>query len=311
MASARRSRDLVILRVRPLHFEFQAIDPIWFPPGKAANIFRGAFGETFRGIVCVPDCNDAKLCARAHECPYARLFEPRANTLASEGANPSGFEDRPRPFVLRAAALDGRRFGAGERFALGVNVFDPRIPALDYFRLAFERFVEQGLGPGRPRVELVQSTELPEIAIDLVPPNKPVERIRISFLTPTELKSDGEILREPRFGALFRRARDRVAGLIGFYQEQAGPPEVDFRGMGERSRAIRMTASRIEVHDYERRSGRTGQHHTLGGFTGEAEYEGALTEFLPYLEAAWWTGVGRLTVWGNGMLRTEAMDTLR
>jgi hypothetical protein len=64
-----------------------------------------------------------------------------------------------------------------------------------------------------------------------------------------------------------------------------------------------MTAAHFREVEYERRSARTGQSHSLGGFTGHAEYEGDLTEFVPWLEAAFWTGVGRLTVWGNGMMR--------
>jgi hypothetical protein len=33
------------------------------------------------------------------------------------------------------------------------------------------------------------------------------------------------------------------------------------------------------------------------------EYAGELGEFLPWLRAARWTGVGRQTVWGKGDLR--------
>jgi CRISPR/Cas system endoribonuclease Cas6 (RAMP superfamily) len=46
--------------------------------------------------------------------------------------------------------------------------------------------------------------------------------------------------------------------------------------------------------------------HSLGGFTGEAEYEGELAEFLPWLRAARWVGVGRQTVWGKGEVRVES-----
>jgi CRISPR/Cas system endoribonuclease Cas6 (RAMP superfamily) len=53
----------------------------------------------------------------------------------------------------------------------------------------------------------------------------------------------------------------------------------------------------------KRRSGRTGQVHSIGGFTGEADYEGELAEFLPWLRAARWVGVGRQTVWGKGDVR--------
>jgi hypothetical protein len=275
----------LILRVRPLRFGFRAVDPIFFPLGQAANIFRGAFGEILRRTAPAP--------------AYARMFEPRSE----EG--PSGFADLPRPFVLRAAWLDGRQFGAGEAFTLDVNVFDPDIPALDDFRTAFERLCEEGLGRNRPRVELLEARELPGVEINLSAPRKPASKIRLTFLTPTELKIGGAILREPRFDAVFKRARDRVTGLIGLYQNESAANELDFRGLGQRAEAVRMTASGVQQIEHKRRSSRTGQVHSLGGFTGEAEYEGELAEFLPYLEAAWWTGIGRLTVWGNGLFTTN------
>ena len=53
----------------------------------------------------------------------------------------------------------------------------------------------------------------------------------------------------------------------------------------------------------KRRSSRTGRVHPIGGFVGEAEYEGELGEFVPYLKAGKWVGVGRQTVWGKGDLR--------
>jgi CRISPR/Cas system endoribonuclease Cas6 (RAMP superfamily) len=66
-----------------------------------------------------------------------------------------------------------------------------------------------------------------------------------------------------------------------------------------------MTYSDFHHVDAERVSRNTGQRHPLGGFTGVAEYEGDLTEFIPYLEIAAYTGVGRQTVWGKGEIRIE------
>ena len=79
-----------------------------------------------------------------------------------------------------------------------------------------------------------------------------------------------------------------------------GPLEIDFRGFGERAAKVRMLRCEVAQMDVRRRSSRTGQVHSLGGFIGEAEYAGELTEFVPYLHAARWTGVGRQTVWGKG-----------
>ena len=73
--------------------------------------------------------------------------------------------------------------------------------------------------------------------------------------------------------------------------------------MGERAAAVRMTRCDLRHVQGERRSGRTGQVHPLGGFIGVGEYEGDLGEFVPILKAAEWTGVGRQTVWGKGDVR--------
>jgi hypothetical protein len=62
-----------------------------------------------------------------------------------------------------------------------------------------------------------------------------VERVRVRFLTPTELKSAGVIAPRPEFAILFARLRDRISTLRAFYG--AGPLEIDFRAMGERAAA--------------------------------------------------------------------------
>jgi hypothetical protein len=69
---------------------------------------------------------------------------------------------------------------------------------------------------------------------------------------------------------------------------------------------VRCELQRVAV---ERRSSRTGQRHGIGGFIGIAEYEGDLAEFLPYLEAAHWTGVGRHCTWGNGQITTKILNS--
>jgi hypothetical protein len=111
-------------------------------------------------------------------------------------------------------------------------------------------------------------------------------------------------MRTPEFGVLFARLRDRIAALCDLYG--SGPLAVDFRAMGERAGQVRLVDSALEWHARERRSSRTGQTHPLGGFTGTATYEGGLAEFLRWLKAGYWTGVGRQTVWGKGVITLPA-----
>ena len=260
-------------------FQFLARGHLRLPAGTAVNVIRGAFGLALHET--------------APAAEYARLFAPRA------ACGPSGLMDRPRPFVFRVAHLRGREFRAGESFAIAVHFFDVADPGIGSFRKAFAQWERLGLGAERARVSLegVEAEAPRTISLDA----EPAGRVAVRFVTPTELKVEGGIAQRPEFGVLFARVRDRIATLRAMYG--AGPLDIDFSAMGERAQAVRMTRCAVEWERAQRRSARTGQVHPLGGFTGEAEYEGPLGEFLPWLRAAQFAGVGRQTVWGKGELQ--------
>ncbi len=221
-----------------------------------ANFLRGGFGKALR---------------ESDREAYERWFAPRA----SEG--PSGLRDSPRAFVIRVAE---QRVEAGGEFSFGLNLFDPE--GADRVVRAFERFV---------RVESVEGRQILRLSLESA---RRASRVRVSFLTPTELKGADR----PEFGALFARLRDRISTLRELYQE--GPLEIDFKAIAARAAQIKMTRCEIQRVESERVSRSTGARHSLGGFVGFAEYEGELGEFLPYLEIGRYTGVGRQTVWGKG-----------
>jgi hypothetical protein len=228
--------------------------------------------------------------------------------------------------VFRAAHLDGRTVSQGESFHFDVHIFDVGDPALPYFVLAFAQLAREGLGPGRGRAELtsVDQLDLDDARVaqvfdgeqfrmrELAAPNvvdisetpERVGRVRVRFVTPTELKAGHQLADRPEFGVLFGRLRDRISTLRALYG--AGPLVIDFRAMGERAAAVRMTQCELQHTEVDRLSSRTGQRHPLGGFVGEAEYEGELGESLPYLRLGKWVGVGRQTVWGKGELEVNS-----
>jgi hypothetical protein len=145
-------------------------------------------------------------------------------------------------------------------------------------------------------LEGLQGTE--RLDLSLLPAGK-ASRVRVHFRTATELKG----VSRPDFVSLFSRIRDRVSGLRALYGE--GPLDIDFRAMGDRAARIVMTLCDLRQESSQRYSRTQRAPHPLGGFVGVAEYEGDLTEFIPYLEAASWTGVGRQTVWGKGEIHCE------
>ena len=195
------------------------------------------------------------------------LYDEFFSPVAETG--PSGLHDRPRPFVLRPNAI---------------HVFSP---------------------PLVPRLATILQTTVQTLRWPLA--SLPAERLRINFLTPTELKQSGQILHSPHFPALAARARDRVLSILALYQNQPAT-HVDFPALTTLADQVQLTASHTHfVPGETRRSARNQNTHGLGGFTGWAEYSGPLDELLPYLIAAQWTGVGRQTVWGKGELKVTVL----
>jgi hypothetical protein len=314
----------LLLALHAYRFEFEALDSVRFAPGSAANAFRGAFGHILRGIACRPECQGARGCCWRNECTYARLFEPQW----ADG--PSGFANAPRPFTIRAASLDGRRYAPGSRFHLDVHVFDVAEPVLEYLVLTFLKLASVGIGGGRGRVVLRRVHALtasgrpgalvyedglgisPEantkIELPLIPGEEaPVNGAIVRLITPTELKSGGEVIESLPFRAVFARARDRVLTLASLYSDPLVGMDFDFRALARRAAAIETVRTELRWVSAQRRSSRTGQVHPLGGLIGEVQYAGVLTEFLPILRAARWTGIGRQTVWGKGVVEIEAL----
>ncbi len=171
-----------------------------------------------------------------------------------------------------------------------MNVFLTRDPAVELFTRVM---AEMGT------LNSVAGTE--PLRLSLCPAEQPIHRARVRFLTPTELKG----AEQPEFGVLAARIRDRISTLSELYGD--GPLEIDFKAFGDRARRVATTRCELIPFVAERTSRATGQRHSLGGFTGVAEYEGDLAEFLPYLEIARWTGVGRQTVWGKGEIAYETL----
>ncbi len=284
------------LEFHRLRFWFEVIEPLAFPPGESGNLTRGALGSALHKI--------------AGAATYRRLFEPGGG-----GTQPSGLRDWPRPFVLRTAHLDGRSWTSGEHFFIDFHFFPKDAGGWTHFRDAFRGRESAGLAlaGGCARLLAVEELDLgdtahlideslgPACSLALDRPGYATQRVRLRFVTPTELKSGGQIVDRPEFPVLFARLRDRIATLQSLYGH--GSPDIDYRALAERAAAVRLTACDIRMEYGVRKSGRTGRTHPLAGFTGDVEYEGELTEFIPWLQAARWVGVGRQTVWGKGEVR--------
>ena len=138
-------------------------------------------------------------------------------------------------------------------------------------------------------------------------------RLRIRFCTPTTLRAQGQVVRQPSFSVLIHRLIERLERLNhGFGDGLLNCLPADRQARNDllrRADAIRLADDRtrfITVHGY---SDRTRSHTNLSGFVGWADYEAEdFAPFLPLLRWGEWTHVGNHAVKGNGLFRLRLLS---
>ena len=130
-----------------------------------------------------------------------------------------------------------------------------------------------------------------------------IDTLRICFDTPVELKDRGVVADRPEFSVLIARLAERIWALGMLYN--GWPPDFCLNLPVALSEQVELTAHDWSRSESRRRSARSNTTHSLGGFTGWADYRGPIAPFIPLLSIGAWTGVGRQTVWGKGVFHLE------
>lgn len=215
-------------------------------------------------------------------------------------------ETPPRPFVLRCRNLDGHSFSPGEIFSLNLNLFLPDLELLDALTAAVTAMGEKGFGPSRARATLLFPAECTRHSFAMDGPRESTRAVRIHFHTPTELKVDGKTTQPIQFPTLVAQICRRLNCLSTTYG--SGRLTLDERALQKQAKSVALASSDLSLIDVSRRTSRSGQVHPIGGYVGSVNYSGNLDSFIPILETASFTGVGRHTVWGNGEISTERLE---
>ncbi len=304
-------------------FVLEPEDRLALHPRNPGNTLRGAFGSTFKRLVCPTPHECRETCRQKAICPYAQIFEP---SPPMDSDRLSLNQDIPRPFVFRPPNGVETMARPGDSLSFDLILIGKALEYFPYFLVTFRELGDQGIGLGRGRYRIARVSLFNEDGNDvgevysghdnIVRPSpfritykdccrlateQPLtqsRRVTIRFLTPTLLKADGRLVERPEFHHVIKRLRDRINALAHFYCDDT--LDVNFKAFGERAEVVRTVTCKVRWEDRDRRSWKTGLSHDMGGFVGEVTYEGNLQEFLPLLILGQYTHVGKYAVWGNG-----------
>ena len=298
---------------------FEALEPLDLP-GYLGSTLRGAFGHAFRAVAC-PAPRGAD-CPVPTQCPYHLIFE----TSPPPGSDALRTHDEiPRPFVI--APGDSEQAGSNERarrlFQPGDEVSFELVligRAQEFFpyfvvalrevnrigrgrdAIALRRIDALGAGADQSRAVYTASENLvrglaESISIGVCDP-VPDGPLTIEFLTQTRLKHEGSWARVPEFHIVFRRLLGRLSSMARFHC--GGPLDVDFKGMIDRAREIRLVRNDTRWVSWSRYSSRQDKKMQWDGLLGAATYEGDLAPFWPYLRFGQYVHVGHGATFGLG-----------
>lgn len=292
------------------------------PPYKGA-VFRGAFGNTFRRLVCLVPKADCPSCALREKCLHVALFEPPPPAAYADAAK---FTQAPRPYVLNPPLTSRHSFRPGETLEFDLVLIGPAIEALPYFIHIFLEVGRQGLGRERGKYELLRvdlqqngatlsvyeasTATLTAFAPESGPVQSPEDdratSLTLQFLTPLRIKEKGDLVTHLNFPLFSENLFRRLSLLAEFYGNGVGPP--DFSSLLAQARDITLSSNGLRWHDWERYSRRQDANMKFGGLKGSLTIAGPLGPFLPYLRLGAAVNLGQATTFGLGRYTLKEIE---
>ena len=310
---------LELLELAPLRIKFQTLTAFRSPEYKGA-LFRGGFGEFFRGLTCVTGAPTCAGCFHSESCAYLRVFESpvRPEQMPVLRRYPYA----PHPFVLTPPLDPRTALPVGTELALELTLIGPGIRYLPHFIAVFDALGRSGRYGGAFRLKRVTSALEEAVVIYdgssrrlmAEPPlwrpphgRAAVERMRLEFVTPLRIRTEGRYNARPDLVAVTHALLRRIHLLAAVYGGGNGDASWMRPLLAAADRAVTERAD-FRLYEWSRTSGRQRRRVEMDGVVGTLEARGDLGALAPYFEAGRWLHVGSGTSMGMG--RYELLEDI-
>jgi len=288
-------------------------------PEHMGSALRGGFGRIFRKVACRLGCREA--CQQPERCAYGYVFEtspPPGSRILDK------VESAPRPFVIEPPLVAKQVYEKGEELMFGLILVGRAVDALPYFVYSFEELGRVGIGRGKGKFRLEQVAAVPvgddPVAIygegddgvasdrifrfglaELRPLPPDCSRLRLEFVSPTQVRYEGSPVAPREFHVLFRNLLRRINFLNYFHCR--GSLMEDPGALIRAASAVRTEQSSLRWEAWERYSSRQSRRVPMGGYVGRVSFCGPLQPFWPWLALGEWVHVGKGATFGLGRYR--------
>jgi CRISPR-associated endoribonuclease Cas6 len=295
-----------------LHATYRVVTPFRLPH-HSGSLLRGVLGRALRLTSCTASPACATTCERPTSCTYARLFDPPLPHPPPHKLL-RGSTQAPPPLLPLIPAPGVLELHPGDSFMLGVRVLGHLDATADqHLTQALERLPELGLGRDEGRLATQSITHhgaldrvLPPPALDAAAAvsgaaTPQAATATLTLETPAWIEQDKRLVTSPDFRTLFRTFNRRITSLCALYGELAPDDEARYHALDALCDEV-LVRSALHPVRWERHSLERDERHPMKGLLGTLALEGNLAPFIPTLQLAALTHVGKATSHGLGRI---------
>ncbi len=309
------------IRVARYRFSYRMLDSLNLPP-YAGSLLRGQLGAMLKRESCLTMKSTCESCPLRASCPFPAVFEapaPAEHKLQN-------FSHIPNPYVIEPPNIGTGKLLPQDRLSFNIVLIGRALNHLPLIARAMTRALEEGIGKSRAQgvlthIEVENKSSgswvkiweagmsamahhpehqeyTQESANDLAISSE--EEIRLHFITPVRLQSQGHPVRvdqlTPRklIADLIRRTT-----LLAEFHDSRSEIDTNIQDILHVASTLKQRKS-LQWYDWTRYSSRQKQEMKLGGAIGEWAMRGNLASLLPWLKLGQWLHVGKNATLGLG-----------
>ena len=307
-------------------FKFRAKEKMNLPSFKG-SMFRGAFGWTFKKVICVTRQKTCDNCLLKENCGYFQVFE--TEIAKHELDFLAGVKKSPHPFVIEPPLENKRYYNIGDTFEITTVIFGEAIKYFPFFVFTFQKMGERGIGIKRHKFEMlsVENVSLNGEAREIYDRNAGTLKIDYAKITEKEIlandfETNGELtlefllpLRIQRIGKIIKNREELTAEL--FYEAMirrvllvshlfcGGEAQYPNENLTSK---ISIKENRLNYVNVMRYSNRQKTKMEFGGFLGKITFEGKLDELTKLARLTEHLHLGKNTVFGLGKFKINNLQ---
>ncbi|MEM4710156.1 MAG: CRISPR system precrRNA processing endoribonuclease RAMP protein Cas6 [Candidatus Diapherotrites archaeon] len=248
-------------------FTLTAKSKVILPEWKGSTI-RGALGENLKKLYCVyTERITCYKCKNIDICPYGYLYETQPKKSSEKF---SAYKQVTKPITIEPPLDKKTLFKKGEKIVFKINFFGKGKKYIAEVENSLKELKFIGRFRNRGFGEISYDGKKINI-INLEKPQDNFERVKINFITPTQLIFENSLVSDIRFSHIIKNISRKYSAILCFHEETK--EKIDWKEIFEEVEKAEIISTNLEKCIIETYSTRLDKIRKNAGIIGTIEFD--------------------------------------